>query len=63
MFEALQQFVSGRYAPHGYCLLWQPELIWTHVISNALIAAAYFSIPFALIKFVRQRPDVTLSSP
>lgn len=59
MFEAIQQFVSGRYAPHGYCLLWQPELIWTHVISNALIAVAYFSIPFALIKFVRQRPDVT----
>lgn len=59
MFEYIQQFVSGRYAPHGYCLLWQPELIWTHVISNALIAVAYFSIPFALIRFVRRRPDVT----
>lgn len=59
MFEYIQQFVSGRYSPHGYCLLWQPELIWTHVISNALIAVAYFSIPFALIRFVRQRPDIT----
>lgn len=58
MFDFLQQFVSGNYAPHGYCLLWQPELVWTHVVSDALIAAAYFSIPVALVSFVRRRPDV-----
>jgi signal transduction histidine kinase/CheY-like chemotaxis protein len=58
MFEAVRQFFAGDYAPHGYCLLWQPELIWTHVISDALIAAAYFSIPIALVTFVRRRPDV-----
>ena len=46
------------YAPHGYCLLWQPGLVWTHVISDALIALAYFSIPVALVTFVRRRPDV-----
>ncbi len=37
-------------APHGFCLLWQPELVWTHVIADALIAAAYFSIPIAIIE-------------
>jgi signal transduction histidine kinase/CheY-like chemotaxis protein len=58
MLDFFRQFVSGDYAPHGYCLLWKPELIWTHVISDALIAAAYFSIPIALITFVRKRPDV-----
>ncbi|MEO7241254.1 MAG: response regulator [Sphingomicrobium sp.] len=47
-----------RLAPHGYCLLWDPGLIWTHVIADALIAAAYFSIPVALIVFVRRRPDI-----
>lgn len=46
---------ANGYAPHGYCLLWQPGLIWTHVISDALIAAAYFSIPVALVVFVRTR--------
>lgn len=49
---------ANGYAPHGYCLLWQPGLIWTHVISDALIAAAYFSIPVALVVFVRTRKDV-----
>ncbi len=58
MTEFFRAFVDGQYAPHGYCLLWQPGLVWTHVISDALIAAAYFSIPVALISFVRRRPDV-----
>lgn len=58
MLETFHEFISGRYAPHGYCLLWRPELIWTHVISDALIAAAYFSIPLALIRFVNRRRDV-----
>lgn len=58
MPEAFEAFISGRYQPHGYCLLWQPGLIWTHVVSDALIAAAYFSIPLALIQFVRRREDI-----
>ena len=58
MLDSVNAFFAGDYAPHGYCLLWQPELIWTHVVSDALIAAAYFSIPIALITFLRKRPDV-----
>lgn len=59
MLDYLDQLLRANgYAPHGYCLLWQPELIWTHVISDALIAAAYFSIPVALVVFVRTRKDV-----
>jgi len=41
--------------PHGSCYLWQTPLIWLHVVSDALIAIAYFSIPALLIYFVRQR--------
>jgi signal transduction histidine kinase len=53
---------AGRdLAPHGYCLLWQPELVWTHVVADALIAAAYFSIPIAIVRFVRARQDVEFS--
>ncbi|TFZ60319.1 ATPase [Methylorubrum sp. Q1] len=45
-------------SPHGICLLWRPELIWTHVISDSLIAFAYFSIPVGLAYFVSRRRDV-----
>jgi PAS domain S-box-containing protein len=49
---------SSMYSPHGICLLWEPELIWLHVVSDALIALAYFSIPFALAIFVTMRRDL-----
>jgi PAS domain S-box-containing protein len=49
---------SSMFSPHGLCLLWEPELIWLHVISDALIALAYFSIPFALAIFVSKRRDL-----
>ncbi|MBC7495929.1 MAG: ATPase [Sphingomonadaceae bacterium] len=45
-------------APHGFCLLWDPALIWTHVISDALIGGAYFSIPVAIAYFLTHRRDV-----
>jgi PAS domain S-box-containing protein len=49
---------SSMLSPHGICLLWEPELVWLHVISDALIALAYFSIPFALAIFVSKRRDL-----
>jgi len=49
---------SSMFSPHGICLLWEPELIWLHVVSDACIAAAYFSIPFALAILVTKRRDL-----
>jgi PAS domain S-box-containing protein len=45
-------------SPHGICLLWRPELIWTHAVSDVLIGVAYFSIPLALSVFLYNRRDV-----
>ncbi len=49
---------SSMFSPHGICLLWEPELIWLHVASDAVIAVAYFTIPFALAYFVSKRRDI-----
>ena len=51
-------FSSGDFMPHGYCYLWKPGLVWLHVVSDALIALAYFSIPITLIYFIRKRRDL-----
>ena len=40
--------------PHGICFLQRPELIWLHVVSNAVIALAYFMIPVLLLYFMRR---------
>lgn len=50
------------YMPHGMCFLWQPELIALHVVSDSLIALAYYSIPIALIYFVLKRADLAFPS-
>lgn len=45
--------------PHGNCFLWEPGLLWLHVISDSIIVLSYYSIPFALFYFVRKRTDFT----
>jgi PAS domain S-box-containing protein len=60
--DALKQlFSSGNFEPHGYCYLWKPGLVWLHVISDSLIAAAYFAIPIVLFAFIRKRRDLPFS--
>ena len=44
--------------PHGFCLLWEPGLIWTYAVSDILIGLAYFSIPLALLVIANRRRDL-----
>ena len=46
------------FMPHGMCYIWKPEILWLNVISDAAIAIAYFSIPFALFYYLKRRPDM-----
>lgn len=43
----------GGYAPHAVCLLQDPAIIATSVLTNLGVALAYFAIPFALWRFLR----------
>lgn len=52
-----QIFESGGFIPHGHCYLWQTNLVGLHILSDGLIALAYYSIPIMLLYFVRQRQD------
>ena len=58
MKEFLGQVFSSDFMPHGYCYLWRSGLVWLHVVSDILIAVAYFSIPVTLIYFIRKRRDL-----
>jgi signal transduction histidine kinase len=55
----LENPLSGSdFMPHGMCYLWRPDILGLHVIADALITLAYFSIPFTLLYFVRRRKDL-----
>ena len=56
--KILQLLEMNGFIPHGHCYLWQTNLVGLHVLSDGLIALAYFSIPIMLIYFVRKRHDV-----
>jgi PAS domain S-box-containing protein len=63
MSELLHSFFyTGYFIPHGHCYLWKPGLVWLHVISDLLIAIAYYSIPITLIYFVQKRKDLPFNS-
>ena len=51
-------FQTDGYTPHGYCLLWDPALIWLHLVSDSAVALAYLAIPAALATVGRRRPDL-----
>ena len=51
----------SQFMPHGMCFLWRPDLLAFHVVADALIALAYFSIPVFLIWLVRKRGDLPFS--
>jgi PAS domain S-box-containing protein len=59
MPELLSKLFSSNYfVPHGHCYLWQPGLVWLHILSDSLIALAYYSIPLTLFYFVQKRRDL-----
>jgi two-component sensor histidine kinase len=59
MLERLNEvFAGGPFIPHGHCYLWLPELVWLHLVTDALIALAYYVLPVILISFVRKRSDL-----
>src|SRR5215216_1946265 len=59
MHASIERFFSADgFMPHGMCYLWRPDVLGLHVVSDSLIAAAYLSIPFTLLYFVRKRRDL-----
>ncbi|AFZ36220.1 GAF sensor hybrid histidine kinase [Stanieria cyanosphaera PCC 7437] len=59
MGKLLINLISPKsYIPHGHCYLWQTPLVGLHLVSDFLIAIAYFSIPVMLLYFVFKRSDV-----
>jgi signal transduction histidine kinase len=53
---------GSNFLPHGFCYLWDPHLLWTHVIADFLIGAAYVIIAVSLAWLVhRVRSDIPFS--
>jgi PAS domain-containing protein len=58
METVFHQVSSSRdFMPHGHCYFWEPYILWSHAISDGIIALAYCAIPLTLIYIFRKRQD------
>ncbi|MGE5698751.1 MAG: PAS domain-containing protein, partial [Deltaproteobacteria bacterium] len=48
----------SKYMEHGECFLWEPGLVWLHVISDIVTGIAYYSIPLGMFYFAYKRRDL-----
>ena len=51
-------FGTGNWPPRWYCGRWSEFHGWLYILSDLAIWAAYFTIPFLLIHFIRRKKDV-----
>ncbi len=56
-----QRLFASDFMPHGHCFFWQPDILWLHVVSDSLVALAYYSIPLILLYFVRKRRGLAIN--
>jgi PAS domain S-box-containing protein len=52
----------GDYIPGGNCYLWQRELVALHVVSDSIIALAYYAVPLSLIYAIAQQKNLLFRS-
>jgi len=55
MTDWMLSLVNPSFMPHGHCYLWRPDILWTHVISDVMVATAYYTIPVVLGIFLYKR--------
>ena len=59
MGEFFRQLFSNAYMPHKMCFLGDSTVTWLQVTSDGLIALSYYMIPILLLRFARQRRDIS----
>lgn len=51
-------FGAASFMPHGFCLLWRPDLVAMHAVSDTIIAISYFAIPALIYWYLNSRKDL-----
>ncbi|WP_339897282.1 PAS domain-containing protein [uncultured Gilvimarinus sp.] len=51
-------FFRQNFLPLGHNIHWQPALLWTQVVADALLGLSFFTIAIGLLIFRRKRDDL-----
>jgi two-component system cell cycle sensor histidine kinase/response regulator CckA len=61
MLEFFSKLLSNDFMPHRMCFLDNSAVLWLNVISDSLIAVAYYLIPLLLFRFTGKRRDIAFN--
>ena len=50
--------MNSSYMEHGFCLNWEPRLVFLHVGSDIITGISYYSIPLAMFYYAYRRRDI-----
>ena len=53
----LTKATSSKYLPHRYCYLNNPQLVWSNVVSDSVIAISYVAISATLAVLVNRASE------
>ena len=59
MGEFFQRLFASDLMPHGVCWAWDPWVVWTNVIPDAVTALSYFTLSLTLVHLIRRRREGT----
>jgi len=59
MGEFFKRLFASDLMPHGVCWSWDPWVVWTNVIPDAITALSYFALSLTLVHLVRHRRERT----
>ena len=61
MGEFCKRLFASDLMPHGVCWAWEPWVVWSNVIPDAVIALSYFALSLTLLHLIRRRSDLAFS--
>ncbi|MGA2080174.1 MAG: PAS domain S-box protein [Holophaga sp.] len=61
MNEFVRRMFASDLMPHGVCWSWEPWVVWSNVVPDAVIALSYFAISLDLIWLVRRRRELAFN--
>jgi PAS domain S-box-containing protein len=61
MGEFCKRLFASDLMPHGVCWAWEPWVVWSNVIPDAVIALSYFALSLTLLLVIRRRRELAFS--
>ena len=61
MGEFCKRLFASDLMPHGVCWSWEPWVVWTNVIPDAVIALSYLAISLTLLRLIWRRRELAFN--